>query len=81
MKSIGIIRNIDELGRIVIPKEMRKRLYIESNDPLEIYVDNGKIILSKYEPACVFCADTTDVVEDKGKLVCKKCIEDIKKGL
>ena len=55
MKSTGIIRSIDELGRIVIPKEMRRKMGIQSNDPVEIYVDDDKIILTKYAPSCIFC--------------------------
>ena len=56
MKSTGIVRKVDELGRIVIPKELRNTLNIEEKDSLEIYVDGEHIILKKYEPACIFCA-------------------------
>lgn len=79
MKSTGIVRNIDELGRIVIPKEMRKKMGIESSDPLEIYVDGDKIILTKYNPNCNFCGSDTEIYEFKGKKICKVCLEEIKK--
>lgn len=75
MKSTGIVRKVDELGRVVIPIELRRTLNIAEKDPLEIYVDNDKIILKKYEPACIFCNSADDVQNFKGKLVCKNCIQ------
>ena len=78
MKSTGIVRNIDELGRIVIPKEMRKKMDIASSDPVEIYVDGDKIILTKYYPCCSFCQNDVDVVEFKGKKICRACLDEIK---
>ena len=75
--STGIIRRVDELGRIVIPKEMRKELGIDQKDPIEIYVDDSSIILKKYEPNCVFCGSTDDLIEYKGKLVCQKCSKEL----
>jgi transcriptional pleiotropic regulator of transition state genes len=80
MKSTGIVRNIDELGRIVVPKEMRKKMDIANSDPVEIYVDGDKIILTKYQPSCIFCGSEDEVVEFKGKKLCALCIEEIKKG-
>ncbi len=77
MKSIGIVRKVDELGRIVLPIELRRTLSIEERDPLEIYVDSDSIILRKYEPACIFCARSTDVVVYKGRNICKHCIREI----
>ena len=74
---IGIIRAIDDLGRIVIPKEIRKKMDIKSNQPIEIYVDGSSIVLKKYEPNCVFCGSTEDLVEYKDKLVCKNCSEQL----
>ena len=74
MKSTGIVRNIDELGRIVIPKEIRKKLGIANNDPVEIYVEGERIMLMKYHPACHFCGSTEDIMEFKGKVVCHACI-------
>ncbi|MFW6269570.1 MAG: AbrB/MazE/SpoVT family DNA-binding domain-containing protein [Bacillota bacterium] len=75
MKSTGIVRKIDELGRMVIPKELRNTMDIKRKDPMEIYVEGDKIILKKYQPGCVFCGNVEDTVEYKGKMVCKDCIE------
>ena len=77
MKSTGIVRKVDELGRVVIPIELRRTLDIAEKDPLEIYVDQDRIILRKYEPACacVFCGSCDDVVSHKGKSVCQQCVE------
>ncbi|WP_027717134.1 AbrB/MazE/SpoVT family DNA-binding domain-containing protein [Desulfovirgula thermocuniculi] len=73
MKSTGVVRKVDELGRIVIPIELRRTLGIDEKDAMEIYVDNEKIILKKYEPACIFCGNASDVKHFRGKLVCKNC--------
>ena len=73
MKSTGIVRKVDELGRVVIPIELRRTLGIDEKDALEIYVDSEKIIFKKYEPACVFCGNATEVIHFKGKIVCKEC--------
>lgn len=77
MKSTGIVRRVDELGRIVIPIELRTKLKIAEKDPIEIYVDGSSIVLKKYEETCVFCGSTKDVIEYKGKLICSKCSKDI----
>ena len=78
MKSTGIIRNVDELGRIVIPKEMRKKMDIASSDPVEIYVEGDKIILTKYNASCCFCSGESGVVDFKGKKICESCLEELK---
>ena len=78
MKSTGIVRKVDELGRIVIPIELRRTLGIEEKDSLEIYVDSEKIVLKKYEPACVFCGNAEGVHNYKGKNVCKSCMNELK---
>ncbi len=75
--ATGIVRNVDELGRIVLPKELRGMLRIGQKDPLEIFVENDTIILRKYEPACIFCDDVADVISFKGKKVCKNCISEL----
>ena len=75
MKATGIIRKVDELGRVVIPIEIRNKFNIVEKDPIEIYVDESSIVLKKYEPNCIFCGETNNLVEYKGKLVCKKCSE------
>jgi len=77
MKSTGMIRRVDELGRVVIPKEIRKKLDIQEKDPLEIYVQEDCIILKKYESNCIFCGNTKDLIEYKEKLICKKCLKDL----
>ena len=78
MKSTGIVRKIDELGRIVLPIEIRNTMDIKNRDGIEIFVDEDKIILKKYEPACIFCGNADNVTYFKGKLVCKDCIEILK---
>lgn len=78
MKSTGIVRKVDELGRVVIPIELRRTLNIGEKDALEIYVDGAHIILKKYEPACIFCGQAKDITNFKGKNICPTCIEEIK---
>jgi transcriptional pleiotropic regulator of transition state genes len=78
MKSTGIVRRVDELGRVVIPIELRRTLDIAEKDALEIYVDGEQIILKKYEPACIFCGQAKDVVSYRGKNICSKCFSEIK---
>lgn len=80
MKATGIIRRIDELGRVVIPIEIRNQFNIVEKDPIEIFVDNSSIVLRKYELDCIFCGGTDDLIEYKGKLICKKCAEEINKA-
>ena len=73
MKSIGIVRKVDGLGRLVLPKELRSTLEIEVEDALEIFVDGMNIILKKYEPACIFCGNARQVRHFKGKKICLDC--------
>ena len=77
MKSTGIIRRIDDLGRVVLPIELRKTLALSSKDTVEIYVDNNTIVLKKYEPTCIFCGSMSDAKLFKGRMVCEKCLADI----
>ncbi len=79
MKATGIVRKVDDLGRIVLPIELRRNLGIEIKDPLEIFVDGEYIMLKKYEPACVFCGSADQVINFEGKNICRNCIEDLKK--
>jgi transcriptional pleiotropic regulator of transition state genes len=81
MKSTGVVRRVDELGRIVIPIELRRTMGIEEKDALEIYVDSEKIILKKYEPACIFCGNAEDVANYKGKNLCKNCLFELAKQI
>ena len=74
MKATGIVRKVDELGRIVLPIELRRTLDIEERDELEIYMENDRIILQKFEPSCIFCTSTQGLVSFKGKNICQTCI-------
>lgn len=74
MKSIGIVRKIDELGRVVLPMELRNKLKIKEKDPMEIYVEGSSIILKKYETTCTFCGNTKNLISYKDKLICDKCL-------
>ena len=80
MKSTGIVRKVDELGRIVLPIELRRTLDIAEKDSLEIYVDDDSIILRKYQPACIFCDNARDIVVYRGKNVCKDCIKSLEEA-
>lgn len=78
MKTSGIIRHIDELGRIVIPKEMRRTLEIAAEDPVEIVMEGDSIRLKKYQTSCVFCGSSEDLSDFKGKTLCRTCLEELK---
>lgn len=79
MKATGIVRKVDELGRVVIPVELRRTLNIDIKDPLEIYVDGDQVILKKYEPTCIFCGEGKDIKSFDGKNICPICIKEISK--
>lgn len=78
MKSTGIVRKVDELGRIVVPMELRKTMDIKEKDPIEIFTDGDTIVLRKFTDSCVFCGDTESAVRFEGKLICKSCLDKIK---
>ena len=78
MKATGIVRKVDELGRIVLPIEMRRTLDIAERDALEIYVEGSSVILKKYKPSCIFCDSTKEVTEFKGKNICPRCLKELK---
>ena len=78
MKSTGIVRKIDALGRIVLPIELRKRMDIATGDDIEIFVEGNTIILEKYSPMCIFCGDRNNLVDFCGKSVCAACREKLK---
>jgi len=78
MKATGIVRKVDELGRIVLPMELRRILDIRKEDPVEIFVEDNYIILRKYEPACIFCGSAVDVSMIHDKKICRKCLEELK---
>ncbi len=79
MKATGIVRKLDVLGRIVIPKELRTTFDLKENDPIEIYVDGEDIVLRKYQPSCIFCSEADDITQFEGKNVCKKCLNKLKR--
>lgn len=74
MKSTGIVRKVDELGRIVLPIELRRTLDIAERDALEIFVSEETIILKKFQPTCIFCDSAKNIINYKGKNVCSGCI-------
>lgn len=78
MKATGIVRKVDELGRIVLPIELRRTLDINEKDALEIFNEGDLVILKKYQPACIFCGEVDGVIDFKGKKVCSKCINSLK---
>lgn len=77
MKSTGIVRKVDELGRIVLPVELRRTLDIAERDELEIYLDDDKVVLKKYEPSCIFCGSSCGLVTYHGRNICMECIENM----
>lgn len=77
MKSTGIVRRVDDLGRVVIPIELRRTLRISEKDPMEIFVDGDKIILKKYDPTCIFCGRVEDVRIFRDKNVCQHCFTEM----
>lgn len=78
MKSTGIVRRIDELGRIVLPAELRRTLEIGEKENMEIFVDGPSIILKKYRPTCVFCDGVRDISVFKGKNICSRCLRQLR---
>ena len=78
MKSTGFVKRIDELGRILIPKEVRASLEIDGKDALEIFMDEDRIILQKYEPACIFCGNADKIVFFEGRRICTDCLSKLK---
>ena len=77
MKSTGIIRKVDDLGRIVLPIELRRTLDIAERDELEIFMEDDRIVLKKYEPACVFCSSEQGLISYRGKNICQECAKKI----
>jgi len=77
MKETGIVRKVDELGRVVLPIELRRTLNIEQKDPLEIYVEDETIILRKKETGCIFCGSARELREYRGRCICASCIRQL----
>ena len=80
MKSTGIVRRVDELGRIVLPIELRRTLDIKERDSLEIFVEGASVVLKKYRPTCIFCDSARDISLFKGKNICPKCLKELREA-
>lgn len=80
MKSTGIVRRIDDLGRIVLPAELRRTLGMEERETLEIFVEGNAIVLRKYRPSCLFCDSMRDVSSFKGKNICSRCLRQLREA-
>ena len=81
MKSTGIVRKVDELGRIVLPISIRQTMRINEKDSLEIFTDDNRIILQKYHTSCIFCNNADDIVYFNGMRICESCVAKIKETL
>ena len=80
MKATGIVRKIDELGRVVLPIELRRTMNLEVKDPVEIFLDGESIVLRKYEAACLFCGSTHNLSLFRGKQICSECLRQLREG-
>ena len=80
MKSTGIVRRIDDLGRIVLPIELRRTLDIGERETMEIFVEGSSVVLKKYRPTCIFCDSAKDITIFKGKNICPKCLQDLREA-
>ena len=78
MKSTGLVKKIDELGRILIPKEVRASMELDSKDSLEIFIENDRIILQKYQPSCIFCNNADNILFFEGRRICASCLSKLK---
>ncbi len=78
MKSTGMVRKVDELGRVVLPAELRKTMDIQVQDSLEIFTEGGRIILQKYQQSCIFCSNVDETVFFADKRICKECLAKLK---
>jgi len=77
MKATGIVRKIDELGRVVLPIELRRTMNLDVRDPVEIFLDGDSIVLRKYEAACLFCGGTHNLISFRGKQICGECLRQL----
>ncbi len=80
MKSTGIVRKVDELGRIVLPKELRKSFDVKEKDALEVFTEDNTIVLRKYSPFCALCESMNNTVHFHGKLLCQDCLQTIREA-
>lgn len=81
MKPVGVVRKVDQLGRIVLPKSLRKRYQMNEGDPVEILVQGDHIILERYKPKCVFCSNQNNVVEYESRYICQNCLTEMKSAV
>ncbi|WP_438446621.1 AbrB/MazE/SpoVT family DNA-binding domain-containing protein [Gorillibacterium sp. sgz5001074] len=81
MKPAGVVRKVDQLGRIVLPKSLRKRYQMNEGDPVEILVQGDHIILERFRPRCVFCSSMDDIVDFKEKHICSECLREMNRAL
>lgn len=81
MKTIGIVRSLDNLGRIIVPRELRNTLGIKEDDPVEVFTDGECIVLKKYEPGCTFCGELDDTKIFRDKRVCAQCIKQMRESI
>ena len=77
MKATGIVRKIDELGRVVLPIALRRTMNLDVRDPVEIFLDGDSIVLRKYEAACLFCGGTHNLTSFRGKQICGECLRQL----
>lgn len=78
MKSLGVVRNIDELGRITVPIEIRRKMDLNPGDGVEMFTDNNRLVLQKYAPSCIFCGEADNIISYKDKKICASCLEEMK---
>ena len=79
MKASGIVRKIDDLGRIVLPIEMRNRLDLAAGDGVEIFFEDDCVVLKKFQDTCLFCGSTDDIIEFGEKKVCTACVAELER--
>ncbi len=77
MKTTGIVRNVDELGRVVVPKELRRQMGIANGDAVEIFGEENRIVIKRYSPVCLFCGESDETVVFKDKRICRKCLVEL----
>ena len=77
MKPAGVVRKVDQLGRIVLPKSLRKRYQMNEGQPVEILVQGDHIILERYRPKCIFCGSIEEVNEFKERYICAQCLDEM----
>ncbi len=78
MRATGVVRRVDQLGRIVLPKKLRKEFEFNEKNDIELLIDGDTIVLRKFMPSCVFCNTRDDVNVYKGRNICEKCMDELK---